>query len=160
MKVIYSLLIILALSGCYTKKKAIEKFCKADTTIVFNTDTTSKHTRDTLYFKGDSVVIHDTVKVNCVNGKAVFKPLKRTEKKGQILSNLNIDSNGAITVDCLADSLMRVIDSLSTVITNETKTNITTHADLTFWEMLKAYRWYLVVAFLIGLILGLWLQFK
>jgi hypothetical protein len=147
-------------AGCYTKRQAIEKFCKADTTSTFTSDTLRAHKRDTLYLKGDSIVIHDTIKADCINGKPVFKPLQRTERKGRIKSVLNIDSSGAIKIDCLADSLMHVIDSLNSVITNDTKTTITVHNEPTWLETVHAARYWLLIAFVAGFALAIYVKLR
>lgn len=148
--------LLISLTGCYTKKQAITKFCNADT--VFTTDTQRTHTRDTLYFAGDTVTIHDSIKVDCIDGQAVFKPFTRTQKKGQILSKIEVDKAGNIKVDCMADSLMMVVDSLQKVISNNT--TVTTHPKITTWNKAKAARWYIMMAFMLGLAVGLYITFK
>jgi uncharacterized membrane protein len=155
---IISLLYIFGFSSCmYTKQGAIKKFCKADTVYVFKTDTIRKHTRDTLFIPGETVTIHDSIKVDCVNGLPVFKPMRRTETKGRTTSILQIDATGKIQVDCLADSLMQVIDSMTTVINNQKETTVTVHTTMNWREKIVFCRNYLIVAFILGLALGLFL---
>ena len=60
MKNIYTLLALLVISSCYTKKKCVEKFCITDTLEVTLHDTIRTETirKDTAFvYKGDTITI-------------------------------------------------------------------------------------------------------
>jgi hypothetical protein len=60
MKNIYTILALLLISSCYTKKKCVEKFCSKDTLVVTLHDTIRTETirKDTAFvYKGDTITI-------------------------------------------------------------------------------------------------------
>ncbi len=138
MKTIYTLILLTLLSSCYTKKKAIEKFCnqtKADTTIVIR-DTVildSTHTDTVFSSRIDSIYIE--------KGKLSIKYIK---VRDSVYLSGTYKSDTIVRVDTI-----RV--SIPINIPNCNKTTL---------ERIRDAKTWLLVAFFIGVILGLYMQFK
>lgn len=162
-----SLFLILTaiLSGCstigiYTKKQAIKTFCSGDTTRTVKIDTVITSTRDTFYKAGDTVKIETKVNVDCVEGKPKFKGQSSSQKKGKTTATLNIDTNGVLVVNCKTDSLMHIIDSLTIQIEKQSNNSVHVREVASFFEQIHAARWWLLVTFILGVALGLYMQFR
>jgi hypothetical protein len=162
-----SLFLILTaiLSGCstigiYTKKQAVKRFCSGDTIRIVKIDTVIKSTRDTFYRAGDTVKIETKVNVDCVDGKPKFKGQSSTKKIGKTTATLNIDTAGKLVINCNTDSLLHIIDSLMVQVSTEKNNSVHVREVASFFETLHAVRWWLLISFISGVALGLYLQFR
>jgi len=102
--------VTILLSSCITQKKCEDRFPSKDsvsTSVIYKDSLV--FIGDTLYFAGDSVVIHDSIK--CPD-------YYKETKVGRITSTVSI-KNGKLKVVCHEDSLQHILDS---VITIRTKT--------------------------------------
>ncbi len=100
------LLLILILSGCYTKKKAIEKFCQADTV------TTTIH--DTIYTQ--------TVKTDTAFSVKLDSIFIRKDKLS--IKYIRVHDSIYLSAECTADTLYY---------TKEIKVPITQEKPLNYW---------------------------
>lgn len=143
--------ILVALTSLYScgvyKKKILDKYCKADSITITKIDTFTKHTRDTFYTKGDTITLHDTIQADCVNGKPKFKRGVGLKRSKNLIAKYNIDSTGALSIECMADSLMHVIDSLNVLIDKNTTTTISKvkDDDSEWWRYLAIIGWVLII---------------
>jgi len=125
-------------SGCYTKKQAIAKFCTvthADTTIIVR-DTVvldSTHVDTVFSSRIDSIYIQQ--------GKLSIKYIK---ERDSIYLSGKYDSDTIVRIDTIRVSIPVTI----------------ANCEKNWMEILHLSKWYLVVAFLIGFALALYLKFR
>jgi len=118
MRYLLLLALPILLSSCGLHRKSM-CYKYIDTATVTKVDTLVKIKRDTIVMQGDTVSVHDTIKVDCVDGKPKFKPSRRKEKKGGATVETQIDSNGVLIANASCDSLIHIVDSFSIQINKE-----------------------------------------
>lgn len=130
------ILTLLVMSSCVTKKKCIEKYCTtktADTTIVIH-DTTvieSTHTDTVFSSRIDSIFIQQ--------GKLSIKYIK---VRDSIFLSGKYDADTIIRTDTVRISLPCP----------------TYNCNLTAWEWIKAYWMWVLLALVVGCIIGVWVR--
>lgn len=147
-RLIITLLALSTLTSCGVyRQKVLDKYCKADSVTTIKIDSFISHTRDTFYTGGDTVRLHDTLKVDCVNGKPRFKPSSGSQRTKNVVAKYTIDTAGILNIYCMTDSLMHIIDSLQLQINKDTTTRITKVRDETspVWRWLAIIGWLLIV---------------
>lgn len=110
-QLLISIVLIWGLSSCVTQKRCESKFPSKDSvsTSVMYKDSLV-FIGDTLYFAGDSTVIHDSIK--CPD-------YYKATTKGKLTSTVTI-KNGKITVVCREDSLKKILEFERTIRTKTT----------------------------------------
>jgi len=111
-KIIFILALPLFLASCGIHRPS-KCYQYVDTTTHVRVDTIETLRVDTTRIKGDTVTITDSILVDCVEGKAKFKPFKKTVNKGGASTTVSIDSLGALSVQSVCDSVLLVNKELT-----------------------------------------------
>lgn len=131
--------LLLLLSGCYTKKGALERFCRQDTVMA------TVMVRDTVLvpeYSVDTVFSAHTDSVFIQNDRVQVKYIRRHD-------TIYIEGK------CLSDTIYT-----EKLIQVRVPVKCPEVCETTLWEKLHDVRWWLILAFLIGLSLGLYLDIR
>ena len=125
--------IMLLISSCYTKKKAIEKFCNTKQV-------------DTV------ITIHDTTYVESLRVDSVFSVFNDTivlTKDKLVVRYIRTTDSVYLSGEYLGDTIFKTIYQPISVPCDTAK--------LTTWDAVKELRWWLVLIFFLGMLLSLYL---
>jgi len=162
-KLIATFLLIISMSACTLHRRGVKclEYLHIDTTTRVSIDTSISQSQTIIRIPGDTIAIHDTIKVECIDGKATIKPLAITIKKKGATSALTIGVGGDISVLTVCDSLQMVIDSLVFHINKNTEKNTVIALDCSeYKQSVDKWRFALFVVSIIFLLTTFMTKFK